>query len=188
MGLTPQRTRDQLMRRTSPRLGTPGQCLARTAFAAWSVSQCQTTVPPVACSTARSSMPLPENMEPIRMLHFATLRRRPHRSYLASESRGSWIRLYRTKQVRKTGVSIRAACSRLMGWNTTQTIISHHPSFVNTYDIWRVVDILMVYVLCPPLSYVLLEKQDRNRRTFGGVAPVCLSFLIGLHDCIFINS
>lgn len=75
-----------------------------------------------------------------------------------------------------------------MGWNTTQTIISHYPSFVNTYDIWRVVDILMVYVLCPPLSYVLLEKQDRNRRTFGGVAPVCLSFLIGLHDCIFINS
>ena len=100
MGLIPQRTRDQLMRRTSPRLGMPGQCLARTAFAAWSVSQCQTTVPPVACSTARSSMPLPENMDPIRMLHFATLRRRPHRSHLASESRGSWVRLYRTKQVK----------------------------------------------------------------------------------------
>lgn len=65
MGLIPQRTRDQLMRRTSPRLGTPGQCLARMTFAAGSVSQCHTTVPPVACSTARSSMPLPENMLPI---------------------------------------------------------------------------------------------------------------------------
>ena len=65
MGLIPQRTRDQLMRRTSPRLGTPGQCLARMTFAAGSVSQCHTTAPPVACSTARSSMPLPENMLPI---------------------------------------------------------------------------------------------------------------------------
>ena len=114
MGLTPQRTRDQLMRRTSPRLGTPGQWWARTAFAAWSVSQCQTTVPPVACSTARSSTPLPENMEPIRMLHFATLRRRPHRSYLSPESRGSWVRLYRAKTGQKTGISMQAACSRLM--------------------------------------------------------------------------
>ena len=68
------------------------------------------------------------------------------------------------KTGQKTGVSMRAACSRLMGWNTTQTIISHYPSFVNTYDIWCVVNILMMYVLCPPLSYVLLE----NRTGIGG--------------------
>ena len=139
MGLTPQRTRDQLMRRTSPRLGTPGQCLARTAFAAGSVSQCQTTVPPVACSTARSRMPLPENMLPILMLSRRvadnrdlsdiawatcvalcniTLRRRPHRSRLAPESGGSWASLYRGKQVIKTRCINAGGVQQAHGWHT----------------------------------------------------------------------
>ena len=43
----------------------------------------------------------PENIEPIRMLRYATLRRRPHRSYLAQESGGSWVRLYRTNTGQK---------------------------------------------------------------------------------------
>lgn len=124
-GPIPQRTRDQLMRRTSPRLGTPGQCLARTAFAARSVSQCQTTVPLVARSTARSSMPLPENMLPILMgccvlqwccAAVRTGRTSPRREW------GSWVCLYRENRSKNRCINADGV-QQAMGDHTYQ--VSH---------------------------------------------------------------
>jgi len=71
------------------------------------------------------------------VLRFATLRRRPHRSYLAQESEGSWVRLYRGKQVRKTRF-INAGGVQQVHVKPHSFIVSQRPAFVNNYDIGRV--------------------------------------------------
>ena len=49
----------------SPRFGTPGQWAASTLEAAGSISDCHTVVAPNRSSTARSSIPAPENSDPM---------------------------------------------------------------------------------------------------------------------------
>lgn len=181
-GPIPQRTRDQLMRRTSPRLGTPGQCLARTAFAARSVSQCQTTVPLVARSTARSSMPLPENMLPILMgiyrslvLRFAmVLRRRPHRSHLAPERGwGSWVCLYRENRSKNRCINADGV-QQAMGDHTYQ--VSHMSSPLSIPMTFGVSPSRLCggLVLRPPMSYLGLDKEGHS---LGGARTHALARL-----------
>lgn len=134
-----QRMRDQLMRRTSPRLGVSGQCAARAALAAWSVSQCQTTVPPVACSMARSRMPLPENMEPMRkvtsVLCSAIAAPPPAQvAPLPEREPESWVCLYREKTTKDPAFNA-GGVQRVHGCCTTTTILPQRPALVNNCDI-----------------------------------------------------
>lgn len=163
-GPIPQRTRDQLMRRTSPRLGTPGQCLARTAFAARSVSQCQTTVPLVARSTARSSMPLPENMLPILMgccvLQWCCAAVRTGRTS-PGERWGSWVCLYRENRSKNRCINADGV-QQAMGDHTYQ--VSHMSSPLSIPMTFGVSPSRLCggLVLRPPMSYLGLDKEGHS--------------------------